>query len=143
MTLIELSICVVVMALAITIVSMLLHAVHESYDRTGQALGDVATASRLLDDLKADLRRARSLAIAPDRIDLEFETGLRATWSVTPAVVKRDGDGPAREYEGALDSLALRREGRMAAIELELRRRNPASEFRPRISAAVFLRNLP
>ena len=97
MTLIELSVCVIVMALTISIVSMLLHTVHESFTKTGQALGDVATASRLLDDLKADLRRARTVAIAPDRVDLEFETGIRVAWHVLPAMITREGDGPDRQ----------------------------------------------
>jgi len=141
MTLIELSVCVIVMALAIAIVSMMLHSIHESFHKTGDALGDVASASRLLDDLKADLRRARTVTLAADRFDLEFEAGIRTAWLVMPTMITREGDGPTREYR--VESLAIRRAGRLAIVEIELRRRNPASGYRPRIGSTVILRNAP
>lgn len=140
-TLLEAMVYMALLLLVIALLTGLFTSFHGSYHRTRRALSDLEVASRFLEDVKGDLRRARKVSAEGALLRLRFgETEAAYRFDGEGSVV-REGDGPSREYPSAFALVAFApRPGRTVALEVELRREDPTSAFRPRWGGLVYCR---
>lgn len=144
MTLMEALVYIFVVIIAINIIAVTLAAFVNTHRRVSKNMTDLERATRLLRDVKADLRRARRATVEGDRLKLVFEKEVEAVYAFVPeeGSVRRTGDGPARAYTESFDGVKfVSGPARRVSVELELRKSEPDSEFRPRLHAVVFCRN--
>ncbi len=141
---IELMVCTLIMAALIGALSAAWLRFNDAYLRIADTQKDLETASRFLQDVKEDLRGARYVGVLPNLLSLGWSEEGEVTYEFfhEEGTVRRSGDGPSREYPWSFNGVDFS-EGRdgTVSIEVELRRHDPRSEFRPRWEALVFCRN--
>ena len=123
-----------------TIMVKTYQAFEEAHFRVVDATSDLETATRLLDDIKEDLRFARGIEVTPSTLALRLQGGRKITYEfiAKDQSVMRTGTRYARTFE----AVSFRRTGRIVTLEVELLRPVGGSGMRPRLEAVVFCRNL-
>jgi prepilin-type N-terminal cleavage/methylation domain-containing protein len=137
-TLVEMMVVAVLLAMLLSIAGVLFHGLHEAHDRTAAALSDLEAATRFLECVRHDARHATRAEAVDGELRLELPGGP-ARWRFADGVAT---SGTGREFRGAFQGVVFARDGRLVTVTVELRRRDGSSAFRPRISTAVYCPNL-
>jgi prepilin-type N-terminal cleavage/methylation domain-containing protein len=135
MALLELLLAMAVLTLLLSIIGALVAQAHRIYTHAEQALFDIETAQRCLEEIKRDLRSASSVEISGDFLKIRHAQGeVVYLFDPTEGSVLR-GD---RDFTEAFGSLRFTRSGAAIEIESTLRKRDPDSGFEPVWITAVF-----
>jgi len=140
-TLIELMFSMVILFSVLGALTAAAARFHEAWVHVTEARNDLETASRLLRDVKEDLRRARFVGALSSRLSLDWGEGAEIAYEFLSeaGTVRRTGDGPLREYPHSFDAVEFQdRADGTVAVEVELRKLNPRSAFHPRLGIRVF-----
>jgi type II secretory pathway pseudopilin PulG len=137
--LIELLAYVMLLSLLLTLAAMAVVQFYTRFHRVEMALDRIETASRFLDELKRDLRRAETIRPAAGRLDLAFEGGRTRSYTFDAAT----GDAATadgRAWFDFIERIAIDDRGATVAIDLELKRVDREAQHAPRISTQVACR---
>ena len=143
-TLLEMLCYIAILIIAMNLLANTVLRFKESHDRVDAALRDLEAADRFLADVKADLRGCRAVGVEEATLVLEDRDGLRVTYefSKEDSTVHRFGKGVRHSYGQAFDEVRFtEEEDRIVAVDVLLRKHDPASPLRPRLGAAVYCRN--
>ena len=123
-----------------TIMVKTYQAFEEAHFRVVDATSDLETGTRLLEDIKEDLRFARTIEVTPSSMILGLQEERKITYEyiAKEQAVMRTGTRYARTFE----AVSFQRNGRIVTVEVELLRPVGGSGMRPRLEAVVFCRNL-
>ncbi len=142
-TLLEMIVVSALMVIVLNLLSTAFLRFGEAHHRVTLAMSDLEIATRLLEDVKEDLARARRVTVEADGLRLGLgEAEVRYRVDAEEGSVVREGEGPERAYRQAFEAVAFG-EGPSGtvAVGLELRKHDPASPYHPRLHSFVLCPN--
>jgi hypothetical protein len=127
------------LAVVMTFLTVLYVRFMETHARITAALASLEISSRFLEDVRADLRRARRVEVERARLRLGVPDGNVAYEFVAEGTVLRTAGGATLEYPSAFEEVVFGDgPAGTVTVTLELRRQDPRSPYRARMQAVVY-----